>query len=148
MQSFRLCRNWLLAVTLASLTSLGANAWAGPGGGPGGPFGHDLFSAERLASELDLSDAQRSAVDQLMDNTREQARPYVRTLIAQHKAMRALVDAEPFDEAAVRRQAAEGMSAMTELAVIRARSEHELRKLLSPAQRDKLQDMHGRHRRR
>lgn len=144
MKSSRLHSPLLLALGLLSLV---ASAWAGPGGPPEGPFGHDLFSAERLASELDLTDAQRSAVDALMDRTRADARPYVRTLMAQHKAMRALSEAETFDESAVRSQAAQGVAAMTELAVIHARTGFELRKLLTPAQRDKLNDMHGGHRR-
>lgn len=135
-----------LVLCVAGLLSLSAWAWAGPGAGPGGPFGRDLFSAERFASELELSESQRSAVEQLMDNARKQARPHVRKLMEQHKAMRALSEGASFDEAAVRAQAAEGSSAMTELAVIHARNEFELRRLLTPAQRDKLKDLHGRHR--
>lgn len=147
MKSSKSHRSWLLGICLLCLLSLGTYAWAGPGGAEG-PFGHDLFSAERLASDLELSDTQRAAVEQLLDDTRAKARPYVRTLMAQHKAMRALGEADTFDEAAARSQAAQGAAAMTELAVIHARSGFELRKLLTVAQREKLHDMHGRHRRR
>ncbi|MBK6660759.1 MAG: Spy/CpxP family protein refolding chaperone [Proteobacteria bacterium] len=138
----------LLVLCIVGVLGFGVSAWAGAGGGPRGPFGGDLFSTERLASELALSDAQRDAVEQLMDETRKQARPYVRTLMAQHKAMRALSESDSFDENAVRQQAAQGVAAMTELAVIHARGGFELRKLLTPAQRDKLHDMHGRRHRR
>lgn len=147
MQSAKFHRPWMLSLWLLGLLTLGTDAWAGAGG-PQGPFGHDLFSAERLASDLELSDTQRAAVEQLMEETRKQSRSYVRTLMAQHKAMRALADAATFDEAAARNQAAQGTAAMTELAVIHARSGFELRKLLTAAQREKLNDMHGRHRRR
>ncbi len=132
------------ALCAASLFSAGPFAWAG--GGPGGPFGHELFSTERLASELELTDTQRTAVEKLMDESRKQARPYVRQLMEQHKAMRALSASASFDEAAVRAQAAQGASIMTELAVLHARNDYELRKLLTPAQRDKMKEMHGRHR--
>ena len=77
-------------------------------GGPAGFYNRDLFSTERLATKLELSDTQRSAVEQLMDDSRKQARPYVRQLMAQRKAMRALSAAASFDEAAVRAQAAQG----------------------------------------
>ena len=148
MTSHLLRRRSLVALLAVAALSIGTLAWAGPGGGPGGPFGRDLFSAEKLASELELTDTQRSAVEQLMDNMRNLARPHVRKLMAQHKAMRDLAGATTFDEAAVRKQAAEGAAATTELAVIHARNEFELRKLLTPAQRDKLNDMHGRRHRR
>lgn len=103
-----ICSLSFAAVCAASLLSAGSNAWAGGGGGPGGFYNRDLFSTERLATKLELSDTQRSAVEQLMDDSRKQARPYVRQLMAQRKAMRALSAAASFDEAAVRAQAAQG----------------------------------------
>ena len=134
----------LLAV--ASSFAIVNSASARPGGGPmGGPFGGELFRSERLAAELDLSDTQRSAVDHLMDEARQQARPYVRKMMEQHKAMAALMESENFDEGAIRAQAAQGATAMSELAVIHARNRHELRKLLSPAQREKMSHMRERH---
>ncbi|CAN0238773.1 unnamed protein product [Phaeothamnion confervicola] len=134
------------ALCATCLISTGSYAWAGGGGGPDGPYTRELFSAERLASKLELSDTQRSAVEQLMDESRKQARPFVRQLMDQRKAMRALSASESFDEAAVRAQAAQGATLLTELVVLHARNDYELRKLLTPAQREKMQDMHGRHR--
>lgn len=61
--------------------------------------------------------------------------------------MRALADAATFDEAAVRAQAAKTNAAMTELAVIHARSAFAIRQLLTPAQREQMQQMHQHHRR-
>ena len=138
-----------LARGLASGLLLASSiAWAGPTDMPGGPFARELFSSERLANELNLSDSQRSAVENLMEETRKQARPHVRTLLAQRQAMRALTEAETFDEAAVRAQAAQGTGAMTELAVLHARSDFEMDKLLTPDQREKMRKTRGRHHRR
>ena len=111
----------------------------------GGPFDRASFRAEHLASELELNESQRSAVEQLMDQARDQARPYARQMMEQRKTMRALKNAPTFDESAVRAQAAKGAIIMTELMVIRARSEAEVRKLLSPQQREKMEKMHDRH---
>lgn len=131
---------------IASSLVLVNSAWARPGGGPmGGPFGGELFKSERLAAELELSATQRSAVDRLMDDARQQARPYVRQMMEQHKVMAALMESENFDEQAIRAQAAQGAAAMSELAVIRARNMHELRKLLTPAQREKMSHMRQHH---
>jgi Spy/CpxP family protein refolding chaperone len=144
MKSISLSNLSFVVWCIASLLITTSLAWAGPGGEMGGPFGRDLFSTEHLASELELSDAQRTAVEQLMDDARKQARPYIHQLMEQHKAMRALLESDSFDEAAVRTQAAQGATVMTELAVIHARNVYELRKLLTPAQREKMKDMHGR----
>jgi len=133
----------ILFVSLLSVaTSVGAQAGAGP---MDGLFGRELFRAEHLASELELNETQRSAVDRLMDQAWDQARPYARQLMEQRKAMRALKHAETFDESAVRAQAVKGAALMTELIVIRARSEVEVRKLLTPQQREKMEKMHDRH---
>lgn len=143
----------LRKISIAALCAIGllgtvGPAWAGPDEGMGGPFARDVFSSEKLASDLQLSETQRAAVERLMDDARKQARPYVRQMLEQHKAMRALIESETMDENAVRAQAAQGANAMTELAVLHARNMHELRKLLTPAQREKMQQMHGRHHRR
>ncbi len=144
MQILNLRTLFITALCALGLLVVVPLAWAGPG--MGGPFGHDLFSTERLASDLDLSDAQRTAVEQLMDDARKQARPYIHQMMEQHKAMHALMESDNFDEAAIRAQAAQGATVMTELAVLHARNVHELRKLLTPAQRAKMKEMHGRHR--
>lgn len=138
--------NKLLTAIVAVLLLATVNVAAEPGGGPiGGPFARELFMAEKLASELELNDAQRSDVQRLMDQTRDQARPYVREMMEQRKAMHTLMVGETFDEAALRAQAAKGGAIMTELMVIRARSEVEVRKLLTPQQREKMEKMRKRH---
>lgn len=139
------CRTLSVASLLTALLAIGPRAWAGPHGAMGGPFGRDLFSIERLASELDLSDAQRTAAEKLLDEARLQARPYVRRLMEQRKAMRELSEAAAFDEAAVRALAAQGAAITTDLTVLRARTRHALRDVLTPAQREKVSELH-RHR--
>jgi Spy/CpxP family protein refolding chaperone len=148
MQTTFIFRSSLARLLSGGLMLASSIAWAGPTDMPGGPFVRDLFSSERLANELNLSDTQRSAVETLMEDMRKQARPHVRTLLVQRQAMRALSESEIFDEAAVRAQAAQGSGAMTELAVLHARSEYEMGKLLTPAQREKMHKTRDRHHRR
>lgn len=135
---------------LAAVACLPAQAAPGGHGGPGGPFGgldRELFMQEHMAAELGLDDAQRAAVEKVIAASREQARPYVKQIIEQRRDMEALHDAETFDENAVRAHVAKNQAAMTELAVIHARTAFEVRKILTPAQREKMKAMHGRHRR-
>ncbi len=148
MQTTLKFRSTLARGLSSGLMLVSSIVWAGPSDMPGGPFAHELFSSEHLASELNLSDTQRSAVENLMEDLRKQARPHVRTLVAQRRAMRALTESDTFDEAAVRAQAAQGAGAMTELAVLHARSDFEMGKLLTPAQREQMRAKRGRHHRR
>lgn len=140
MRTFNFHKN-LCVTVLTVVTCVAAEAGAGP---MGIHFGRDLFRAQHLASELELNETQRSAVERLMDQARAQSRPYVRQMMEQRVAVHALKNAESFDEAAVRAQATKGAAIMTELMVIHTRSEVEVRKLLSPEQRKKMEKMHDR----
>lgn len=124
---------------------LSATAWAMPpgfGGDLHGGPGSDLFHLERMAERLQLDDEQRGRLEALHERHREQARPYVRTLVKSRRAMKHLMKADTFDEAAVRAVAAEQSAAMTELAVIKARGRFEVREILTPEQRAKLRHRH------
>lgn len=146
MQSFTLGKRLLIAC--AALLAWSGACVAQPPHGPMGEdfLGRDLFMFERMAAELELSDAQRQAVEQLATQAREAARPLVRQMIEQHRALRALEQADTFDEAAVRAQAAQGSAVMVELAVLHARNRHALRALLTPAQRERFDEMRPRRR--
>jgi len=124
---------------------LSAAAWAMPpafgGDFHGGP-GADLFHFERMAERLQLDDGQRGRLEALHERHREQARPYVRSLVKSRRAMKHLMKADTFDEGAVRAVAAEQGAAMTELAVIKARGRFEVREILTPEQRAKLRHGH------
>ena len=139
-------RATLTAVILAAAGMVAAVPASAGGHGFHGGFGHDLYRMERLADKLDLSDAQRADFQRISDQSREQARPYVRQMIEQHKAMRKLMESDTFDEAAVRALAERGEAATTELAVIRARSAFEIRKILTPEQREKMAEKRRHHR--
>lgn len=124
---------------------LSTAAWAMPpgfgGDFHGGP-GSDLFHLERMAERLQLDDEQRGRLEALHERHREQARPYVRSLVKSRHAMKHLMKADTFDEGAVRAVAAEQGAAMTELAVIKARGRFEVREILTPEQHAKLRHGH------
>ncbi|MGE0858863.1 MAG: Spy/CpxP family protein refolding chaperone [Gammaproteobacteria bacterium] len=137
-----------LALLALCLAVGGAHAAPGPGFGGGDFVGRELFRFEHLADELELDDTQRAAFEKLTSQARADARPLVRRLVEQHRAMRALTEAEVFDEAAVRAQAQSGSATMVDLAVLHARNLHALRALLTPEQRDALETLRPyRHRR-
>lgn len=128
---------------LALLTLATTAAYAGPPHG-GGDFGHGRFNVERMAQKLELTAEQRTAAEAIMEQSREQARPHVEKMRANHQAMKALTKAATLDEGAIRAQARANADVMAELAVIHARSRHALRQILTPAQQEKLDSMHER----
>jgi len=132
---------------LALLTLASTAAYARP---PhfGGGGGHGPFNVERMAEELELTAEQRTAVEAIMAQSREQARPHAEKMRANHQAMKALTRAATLDEAAIRAQAKANADVMAELAVIHARSRHALRQILTPAQQQKLDSKHERRGRR
>src|SRR5437868_9304447 len=90
----------------------------GPGGdfgpgGPGMPFAH-----------LDLSDAQKEQFKALHEKARTDAQAYEGQLKPIHESLRAAVEAKTFDETAVRALIAKETQIMTELQVIRTRTEN------------------------
>lgn len=127
-----------LALFALCLAVGGARAEPGPGFGGGDFVGRELFRFEHLADELALDDTQRAAFEKLTGQARVDARPLVRRLVEQHRALHALTEDEVFDEATVRAQAQSGSATMVELAVLRARNLHALRALLTAEQRAAL----------
>ena len=103
-----------------------------------------LFRMEHMASELELTDAQRTDFERIMDEGREEARPHVQQMIAVRKEMRQLMDAAVFDQAAVRSLATKKNASMTELTIIHARKRFAFKSILTQEQQQKLKDLHGR----
>lgn len=126
------------------LSALATSPSAARGGHMQGGFDGDLFRSEHMASELELTDAQRVEFERIMNDGRGTARPHVQQMIEVRKAMRQLMDAESFDEAAVRLLAAKKNASMTELMVIRVRKRFEFKSLLTAEQKEKLQHLHER----
>lgn len=111
-------------------------------GGHGPHMGKDVGKhVQRMADDLDLSDAQRASVEQIMTDARAQSEPLREQMRSAREAMRGIVHADTFDEAAVRALAGQNAATMTELAVIRAKSRHAVHAVLTPEQREKMHSM-------
>ena len=116
----------------------GPRAGFGPGrpGGPGGP------GLGRLAEELGLSDEQKTQIEALRAKERESSRPLMEAARQAHEAFRAALEAEGADAATVG-QAALAMNAAEKK--VRAAHEaafEEMKSLLTPEQRQKLEEAH------
>lgn len=128
----------LVALALSTALALGlatAVASAHPGMGPG-PRGGFL---ERKLDSLGLAPETRAAVQKLLDDAKPAREASHQQIRQAHDAMKALLDAEPVDEAAVMAQADRIGALMTASRKQELRTLIQVRALLSPEERARLE---------
>ena len=148
----------IAAITAAMLggAGLAAPAIAQPGGGPGffgDPAGMDAPGGrwgeapqpgkrvEMMARQLGLNETQKSKIKQIINEEQEAAKPLRAKLDESRKQLRPLVEAESFDDAAVRAQIAGDEGTRTELHLIHARAINRISAVLTPEQREKAKKL-------
>ena len=114
----------------------------GPGG-PGRPF--DSAQGRPLAGlplrELNLTDAQREQVKQIVDSRQQELRAIGERAMAAREALHAATTSPSFDEGLIRAKAAEMASIEADLAVSRARNFADVFQLLTPEQQAKVKEL-------
>ena len=110
----------------------GGPGFGGPGPGRRGGFGRD---GGFFLRGIDLTDAQRQQIRELVAQQREQNRELVSQLRAAHEAERKAVEATPINEQAIRAAAHAVANTQAELAIRQARLRAEIFALLTPEQR-------------
>jgi periplasmic protein CpxP/Spy len=90
------------------------------------------------ADYLDLTDAQRAQMKDIIAKEKPTIQSLMQQLRQGHQQMSQLEQAATFDEAKVRAAASQQTQAMTELMVQKARIKSELIALLTPEQKDKM----------
>jgi len=99
------------------------------------------FHEARLYEKLELTDAQREAIQKIFTTHRENLSPVFQQLRDQRALLRDAAKEQPFDEASVRFQAQELAKIQTELMVQRAAMMHQVSSLLTPEQLAKLEEL-------
>jgi Spy/CpxP family protein refolding chaperone len=127
------------------------DGFGGPGrgrggpGGPGGPF--DSAQGRPLAGlplrELNLTDAQREQVRQVVDSRQQETRAMGERAMAAREALRAATTSPSFDEGLVRAKAAEVAAIDADMAVARARIFADVFQILTPEQQAKVKELSG-----
>ena len=122
-------------ITAVSLAPAGASAFTGDDGPPmaGRHF-------KKMATELGLSAQQQQDIKAIFQKARPQSQPQMKQLMAERHALRALIHADTVDEAAIRAQSAKVAAIQADLAVQRALTGQQVRKLLTPEQVQKMKD--------
>jgi protein CpxP len=107
----------------------------GRGRGPGGPL------AGLPLRELNLTDAQREQVKQIVDARQQESRAIGERAMAAREALHAATTSPSFDEGLIRAKAAEVASIEADMAVSRARIFADLFQILTPDQQAKVKEL-------
>jgi periplasmic protein CpxP/Spy len=131
---------YVSAQNSSSGAPVGRQGGFGPGrgrGGPGGPGGILGPAFERL----DLTDAQKTRVKEILDSHQADLRALGTRSMTAHQALDAATASDSFDEATVRTRAAELAAIDADMAVMRARVYNEVYQILTPDQQKQLKQL-------
>ena len=143
--SIRLAIGCFAVFALAALPALAQGGPMGHGPHGGGMHGHGEFLAHMI-HRLDLTDAQRDQIHQIMQKTQQETEPSREAMRAAHEVLADLMHAEVYDEASIRAAAEQVAAAQAEMIVAHARALRDARNVLTPEQLEQFQQMHERRR--
>ena len=133
----------IVAVMAGGAVAIFAQGGAGRGAGafgPGGPGGRG-FAAGFALGQLDLSNAQKQQVRDIMQRHRQQSQPVMDRLQQAMQAQRAAINAVPVNEAAVRQAAAALAAVEADMAVDQARMHADIFSILTVEQQEKAKQL-------
>lgn len=117
------------------------DGFGGPGRGRGGPGGPGGPLAGLPLRELNLTDAQREQVKQIVDSRQQEARAIGERAMAAREALHAATTSPSFDEGLIRAKAAEVAAIEADMAVARARIFADVFQILTPEQQAKVKEL-------
>ena len=119
------------------------DGFGGPGRGRGGPGGPGGPLAGLPLRELNLTDAQREQVRQIVDSRQQETRAIGERAMAAREALHDATTSPSFDEGLVRARAAEMAAIDADMAVARARIFADVFQILTPEQQAKAKELSG-----
>jgi len=143
MNRFRRTKITVIALALA-MAAGGAALFAQAPGGPGrgaGPGGRGGFAAGFALGQLDLSDAQKQQVRDIMQRHRQQSQATMERLQQAMQAQRAAIDTVPVNESLVRSAAASLAAVEADMAVDQARMHADVFSILTVEQQEKAKQL-------
>ncbi len=97
-------------------------------------YRHHGRNFKKLAAALGLSAQQKTQIKEIFKKGRAESEPIMTRLISERRALRALIQAEEVDEAAIRAQAGRLAAVEGDMALQRARMAKQIRAILTPEQ--------------
>ncbi len=129
-----------LAGILALTMVCGTLAFAGMHGKGMGRGGHGP-GLMRTLRQLDLTDSQKSQIQTIMESNKDQHQAARENVQAAMDDFREVMAADTFNETAIRQAFQKAASAREEAMVLRARTFHQIRQVLTAEQQAQLEQM-------
>jgi Spy/CpxP family protein refolding chaperone len=142
----RISRKHIAAFLLASSTALGIASVASAQDMPGGHMGRHGGSMMNLRG-LNLTQAQRDQVFKIYHDQAPAVHEQMKQVQAAREQLNQLAAGDRFDETQARQAADAQAKALSNLAVLRAQTLYRVRELLTPEQRQQLDQRRNDHRR-
>jgi protein CpxP len=140
----RRVRSTIAVVTAAVVLAAGFSTAVLAQGGPRGerPFGPLRWGGAGLPLQaLDLTEAQRDQIRDVMQRHREEMREAGKRLGDAHRAQREAMQTVPVNEGLIRSTSQALVNAQTEMALLRARIYNEAWTILTPEQQSKAKEI-------
>ena len=142
----RITRQHLAAFLVATSAALGLAPAASAQERPMGPMGMGHHGGPMMHLRgLDLSEAQRDQVFRIFHEQAPAVHEQMKQVHSARQQLMKLAAADRFDEARARQAADVQAKALSALAFLRAQTMHRVREVLTPEQRQKLNDRMERH---
>ena len=134
-------------LSIGSAVLLGVAALVAQGmHGHGGRMGFDFDRMLNFyADKLDLTSAQQDQIKAIWAKEKPTLEPLMQQMHQNHKAMEALQQSGPFDEAKTRALATQNAQTMIEMQVQHARIKSEMMQVLTPDQKTKFAQLEASH---
>ena len=149
----KLYRKTIAAALCAGGLGLAMGAYAQPGpegmqGHMGMHGGHHFGGGGEMHGmrALNLTEAQRDQIFKIHHDQEPAFRDQMKKVRASHDELQKLARADKLDTAAVRRAADAQAKAISDLSVMRVQAQNQVRAVLTPEQRTKLDQMREQHR--
>jgi protein CpxP len=134
-------RSLTAGVAVVGLLATGLAFAQGPRGGPGGRGGRDGFGPGIPLRQLNLTEAQRTQVDQIREQHRADMEAAMKKLATARQAQRAAIESVPADEAKITSLTQDLTQAEVDVAIQSARLNTAVWNVLTESQRTELKKL-------
>ena len=142
----RISRKHIAAFLLASSAAFGIASAASAQGMPDGHMGRHGGGPMMQLRGLSLTEAQRDQVFKIYHDQETAVHEQMKQVQAARQQLAQIASADRFDEASARQAADAQAKALSNLAVLRAQTMYQVRAVLTPEQRQKLDQRRDQHR--
>lgn len=131
-------QQWIKAAAVVALAG-GLGGWCLPAQAAEAQRSERQGRLVATLADLGITEEQRAQIKAILADVKPQAEPLIKQLVTERRALRGLIQ-KGASETEIRARASRVAAVATDLAVLRARTAPQIRAVLTPEQRSKLQE--------